>query len=146
MGFLTTLGKGAQLFFSRKTKKRHEQVPLSLAKKRQPILAYSGVFFAHTGQKGEPPPPKLFTATSMVAKAKKNKEKRRQRRHKKELKKNFWVFFMRQTAAAAAAAANDDDDKDEGVGGQKHGLEDADLGLFYAGVRHKYAPVSVFLA
>ncbi len=56
---------------------------------------------------------------------------------------------MRQTAAAAAAAAaaNDDDDKDEGVGGQKHGLEDADLGLFYAGVRHKYAPpVSVFLA
>ena len=70
----------------------------------------------------------------------------------------YTSFFLARTGQKRCAAAADlvqgevkgGKSKGEGVGvvvrRQKHGLEDADLGLFNAGVRHLYAPVSVFLA
>ena len=47
----------------------------------------------------------------------------------------------RCAAAAAADRVQGEVEGGESKGeGRKHGLEDADLGLFYAGVRHLYAP------
>ncbi len=52
----------------------------------------------------------------------------------------YWSVFAhtgRKRCAAAADLVQGEVEGGESKGeGQKHGLEDADLGLFYAGVRH----------
>ncbi len=97
MGFLTTLDHIAHIIYAKMAKKLNERNSLTLPKIRQPILAYTSFFLAHTGQKGAPPPPPPI------------------------------LFRVKLRAA-----------KGEGVGGRrKQGLEEnADPGLFNAGVRH----------
>ena len=64
-GVLDVVGQGLAINFE----KKHEQIPLSIAKNCQPILGYTGFFLAHTGQKGAPPTPPI------VFRAKEKKEK-----------------------------------------------------------------------
>ncbi len=98
MGFLTTLDHITHIVYAKMAKQLNKQKPLTLPKIRQLILAYTGVFFAHTGQK---------------------------------------------RCAAAADLVQGEVEGGESKGeGQKHGLEDADLGLFYAGVRHFFSPAN----
>ena len=51
MGFLTTLDHITHIVYAKMAKQLNKQKPLTLPKIRQLILAYTGVFFAHTGQK-----------------------------------------------------------------------------------------------
>ena len=62
----------------------------------------------------------------------------------------FGTYWPKRCAAAAADLVQGEvkggKSKEGVVGRRKHSLENADLGLFNAGVRHLYAPDSVFLA
>ena len=61
--------------YAKMAKKFNEQNPLTLPKIRQPILAYTSFFLAHTGQKGAPPPPPIvFRVKLKAAKAKEKGE------------------------------------------------------------------------
>ncbi len=58
----------------------------------------------------------------------------------------FLAAYRPKRCAGAADRVQGEGEEGEGIEviGQKHGLEDADLGLFYAGVRHFYAPAKCF--
>ncbi len=102
-GVLNDVGQGRKINFAQKIKKRHELVPLSLAKKRQPIPAYTGVFLRIPAEKGAPPPPILFRAKLKAAKA---KEKGKNTASKMPTSGSFTPVYatnMRQTSAFLAA-------------------------------------------